>query len=564
MSFLQSIHTPADLKGCTVKNLSVLAGEIRTFMQRHQSLKQGHLNASLGVVELTIALHYVFDIPRDSLIWDVGHQSYAHKILTGRHGDFSSMRTYGGISGFPSRSESVYDDFGTGHSSTSISAALGMAIGAQLSGEVKTRHIAVIGDASIASGMALEALNHASDTQANLLIILNDNGTGIDPTIGKLKTHFKQLAEIYDFHYTGIIDGHHLPVLIKNLKHLKNGLQFLHIKTQKGRGNLYKNKLTEKKATLTFQDIFGKTLLELASANQKIVAITPAMITGSGLSAFHQKFPKRTFDVGIAEQHAVTFSAGLATKDFLPFCVVYSTFLQRGYDQILHDVCLQCLPVVFCIDRAGLVGEDGATHHGVFDIAYLRTVPNLWIASVLNGETLRNLLYTVSKINLKNPIAIRYPRGGDIAQSLFTHHPKMISIGKGSVLKTGSDLAVISVGVIGETLQKAIDLLDKTNREKIGHIDLLFIKPLDENLLRAVFQKYSGILVVEEHSLKGGAGSAILEFISENNFQKPVFLHGISDNFVTHGKIETLHKKLRLDAQGLCDLMLEKIKILQK
>ena len=442
-ALLDTIKIPSDLKKLTKDQLPKLAEELRAFIIDIVATKQGHLGASLGVVELTIALHYLFDTPKDLLVWDVGHQAYGHKILTGRKDVFHTNRQLDGISGFPKIAESKYDTFGVGHSSTSISAALGMAIASSLKGETEKQHIAVIGDASIASGMAFEALNHAGVSEANLLIILNDNAIGIDPSVGALKEYLTKvktdrslaqnnIIKALNFDYSGPIDGHNFKSLFRELKRLKNkkGPKFLHVITTKGKGlsQAEKDQVTyhspgqfdaktgeiipknSKGLSPKYQDVFGETIVELARGNTKIIGITPAMLSGSSLKMMLKEFPKRTFDVGIAEQHAVTLAAGMATQGMIPFCNIYSTFIQRAYDQIIHDVALQNLPVIFCIDRAGLVGEDGATHHGVFDLAYMRAIPNMIVFAPRNEVELRNILYT-SQLGLNQPIAIRYPRG---------------------------------------------------------------------------------------------------------------------------------------------------------
>ena len=442
-NILNTIQFPQDLRKLSPRDLPQLAGELREFIINMVAVKEGHLGASLGVIELTIALHYVFNTPEDILVWDVGHQAYGHKILTGRKDIFHTNRRLGGISGFPKMSESVYDAFGTGHSSTAISATLGMAIAAQLTGAAYRQNIAVVGDASIASGMAFEALNHAGVSNTNILIILNDNAIGIDPSVGALKAYFTKvnldgapetdnIFEALNFNYSGPVDGHNLSALISEFKKLKliKGPKVLHVITKKGKGlrqaeenqvvyhapgkfDAETGELLPKNGEILppkFQDVFGKTLVELAATNEKIIGITPAMPTGSSLKYMMEAFPNRAFDVGIAEQHAVTFAAGLATQGLFVFCNIYSTFLQRAYDQVIHDVCLQKLPVIFCLDRAGIVGEDGATHHGIFDIVYLRCIPNLIIAAPRNEIELRNILFT-AQLGLKLPIAIRYPRG---------------------------------------------------------------------------------------------------------------------------------------------------------
>lgn len=580
---LDHINNPKDLRKLNLSQLPQLAKELRDFIIDIVATKEGHLGASLGVVELTIALHYLFDTPNDLLVWDVGHQAYGHKILTGRKTIFHTNRQFNGIAGFPSRNESKFDAFGVGHSSTSISAALGMAIAANLKGNTKKQHIAVIGDASIASGMAFEALNHAGVSKANLLIILNDNAIGIDPAVGALKEYLTKvktdrklaaqnnIIKALNFDYSGPIDGHNLPKLMQELTRLKNvkGPKFLHVITTKGKGlkKAEEDQVTYhapgkfdkisgerlKKETNLFtkyQDVFGKTIVELAENNPKIVGITPAMLTGSSLKLLLEKFPKRTFDVGIAEQHAVTLAAGMATQDLVPFCAIYSTFLQRAYDQIIHDVALQKLPVIFCLDRAGLVGEDGATHHGVFDMACLRTIPNLIIFAPRNEIELRNILYT-AQLGLKNPIAIRYPRGyGSIIDWQLPF--KKITIGTGIQLKKGKDIAVLSVGTIAKNVEEAIILSSK--KEQIAHFDLRFVKPLDNKLLHTIFKNYKTIFTIEEGAVKGGFGSAILEFSAEHQYKNTIKILGIPDNFVTHGSVVELQKQIGLDAKSLATL----------
>ena len=568
-TFLQHINTPADLKHLSVDELEQLAIEIRHFIINIVSVKAGHLGANLGVVELTIAIHSIFDCSTNPLIWDVGHQAYTHKILTGRREQFATNRQLGGISGFPKREESLYDHFGVGHSSTSISAILGMAIASKLKEEYSKQHIAVIGDASIASGMAFEGLNHAGVTDANILIILNDNAIGIDPSIGALKNYFTSVKkgeklqdnifEALDFKYFGPIDGHDLPLLLKTLEELKfiKGPKLLHIITTKGKGlkQAEENQVTYhapgKFDALTgelfpkdqtdlytkFQDVFGLTLLELAKINKKIVGITPAMPTGSSLKYMMDELPERAFDVGIAEQHAVTFAAGLATQGFIPFCTIYSTFLQRAYDQIIHDVALQNLPVIFCVDRAGLVGEDGATHHGAFDISYLSCIPNLIIFSPRNEIELRNILYT-AQINLKQPIAIRYPRGkGEIID--WKKPFEKIKIGKNIELKKGTEIAIISTGTTASNVINAIEALNHDSR--IGHYDFRFIKPIDAELLTEITKNYSHIVVIENNSQTGGLASIISSFLQEHNLLIPLISLGIPDQFIEHGTIEELN-----------------------
>ena len=587
-NLLQNINSPADLRKLEATQLPQLASELRDFIIDVVSVKEGHLGASLGVVELTIALHYVFNTPSDLLVWDVGHQAYGHKILTERKAKFHTNRQLGGISGFPKRSESVYDTFGVGHSSTSISAALGMAIASQLKGE-KKHHIAVIGDASIASGMAFEGLNHAGVTDANLLVILNDNAIGIDPSVGALKNYLTSVKEgknpkqnnmikSLNFDYSGPIDGHDLNALISELERLKKvkGPKFLHIITTKGKGlqqaeedqvkyhapgKFDKNTgeihpKSEANLPPKFQDVFGKTLVELATSNSRIIGITPAMPTGSSLKFMMDAFPERAFDVGIAEQHAVTLAAGMATQGMVVFCNIYSTFLQRAYDQVIHDVALQNLPIIFCLDRAGLVGEDGATHHGVFDLAYLRCIPNLIIYAPKDEIDLRNLLYTAS-LGLKNPIAIRYPRGrgkySDYELRIQNLDFQKIEIGKAHLQKKGTKKAILSTGFIGHNVSLAIDKMH--NSDAIAHYDFGFVKPLDENLLHELFTTFEHIITIEDGVLKGGFGSAIVEFASTNNYAIPIKTLGVPDVFIEHGTVDELQKMCRIDVESILEFV---------
>lgn len=567
------IH-PKDVRALQVEELPRLAQELRHFIIEIVASKEGHLGASLGVVELTIALHYVFQTPEDVLIWDVGHQAYGHKILTGRKAEFHTNRQYGGLSGFPKRDESPFDIFGTGHASTSISAALGMAIASQLK-EVQKHHIAIIGDASIAGGMAFEGLNHAGVTNANLLVILNDNAIGIDPSVGALKQYLTNVKkgnqkednifEALNFEYSGPVDGHDIEALILELKRLKKieGPKFLHVITTKGKGlkqaednqvvyhapgkfNAQTGDLissNKKNSPPKFQDVFGKTLVELATKNKNIVGITPAMPTGSSLKFMMEAFPKRAFDVGIAEQHAVTLAAGMATQGLIPFCAIYSTFLQRAYDQVIHDVALQNLPIVFCLDRAGLVGQDGATHHGVFDMAYLRCIPNLIIVAPRNEQELRNIMYSAQQ-GLKHPIAIRYPRGRGLVTNWKSKF-EPIAIGKGEQLKAGQKIAILSVGAIANNVQNAIESLS------VSHYDMRFIKPLDEALLKDIFKTYDTIVTVENGTKHGGFGSAVLEFAALHNYKNTIYIKGIPDEFIEHGSTEELQKEVELDADSL-------------
>ena len=559
-----------NLKHIPVEELPALAEQLRTRIIEVIAAHGGHLGASLGVVELTIALHYVFDTPDDILVWDVGHQCYAHKLLTGRSEAFAYIRQQGGISGFPKREESQYDAFGTGHSSTSLSAVLAMALASALEGNTQRQHIAVIGDAAIASGMAFEALNHAGTTDANMLIILNDNAMAIDPTVGALKDYFKSLRQgadetfFSDLHikYKGTIDGHDLPALIEALKAEKNecGVRLLHVVTTKGKGfakaeaeqvRYHSPALFDKTtgeplpeaSTLPakYQEVVGQTLTELARSNPKIIAITPAMSSGSGLLPLQQAFPDRVFDVGIAEQHAVTFAAGWAARGFIPYCIVYSTFLQRAYDQLIHDVALQNLPVVFCIDRAGLVGEDGATHHGVFDMAFLRPIPNLIIASPRNATELRQLLYT-AQLSLPHPIAIRYPRGR-CSQTDWAQSFEALPIGKGCQLKEGTKVAVLSIGTIADLVAEQIRQTE--NPEQYAHYDMRFLKPIDEALLHHVFTHYQKVITIEEGSI-GGLGSAVSEFAVANNYTTPLKIITLPDVFMPHGSVAALRKLAHL------------------
>jgi len=579
-NLLKNIHNPTDLRQLDETQLPHLAQELRDFIIGVVAVKEGHLGASLGVVELTIALHYVFDTPNDLLIWDVGHQAYGHKILTERRAIFHTNRQLNGISGFPKRSESIYDAFGVGHSSTSISAALGMAIASNLKGNFDKQHIAVIGDASIASGMAFEGLNHAGVTDANLLVILNDNAIGIDPSVGALKNYLTAVKEgtnprknnmitSLNFDYSGPIDGNDIFSVLKELKRLKKikGPKFLHIITTKGKGLLQAEEdqvkyhapgkfdastgeihvKSEENSPPKYQDVFGLTLLDLAKSNDKIIGITPAMPSGSSLKFMMEAFPERAFDVGIAEQHAVTLSAGMATQGMVIFCNIYSTFLQRAYDQVIHDVALQNLPVIFCLDRAGLVGEDGATHHGVFDLAYLRCIPNMIIYSPLNEIALRNILYT-AQLGLNHPIAIRYPRGRGTIIDWQKPYEK-IEIGKANCLKTGSKVAVLSNGTIGNNVTLAIAKMN--NPDTIAHYDFAFVKPLDEKLLHTIFSNFQNIITIEDGVIKGGFGSTIVEFAFENNYTSKVKILGITDEFIEQGTVEELQQYCKIDVTNL-------------
>jgi 1-deoxy-D-xylulose-5-phosphate synthase len=581
-NLLQQINSPSDLRKLEPSQLPALAAELRKFIIDIVATKEGHLGASLGVVELTIALHYVFNTPNDLLVWDVGHQAYGHKILTGRRDVFTTNRQLNGISGFPKKSESVYDTFGVGHSSTSISAALGMAMASKLQG-IDKQHIAVIGDASIASGMAFEGLNHAGVSDANLLVILNDNAIGIDPSVGALKNYLTSVKEgknhkqnnmikSLNFDYSGPIDGHDLPALINEFKRLQQikGPKFLHIITTKGKGLLQAENdqvtyhapgkfdaqtgeiylKTEANLPPKFQDVFGLTLLELATSNPKIIGITPAMPSGSSLKFMMDAFPDRAFDVGIAEQHAVTLAAGMATQGMVVFCAIYSTFLQRAYDQVIHDVALQNLPVIFCIDRAGLVGEDGATHHGVFDIAYLRCIPNLIIYAPKDEIALRNILYTAS-LGLNHPIAIRYPRGR--GNTINWKQPfEKIEIGKASQVKKGSKIAILSTGFVGTNVTLALEKTD--NPHLFSHFDFGFVKPLDEKCLHTIFETHESIITIEEGVIIGGFGTAIAEFSVQNQYTIPIKMLGVPDVFIEQATVEQQQHMCGIDVASLHDL----------
>ena len=584
-NLLSQIQTPADLRKLTPDQLPELALLLRDFIIDVVSVREGHLGASLGVVELTIALHYIFNTPDDLLVWDVGHQAYGHKILTGRRDIFYTNRQSGGISGFPKRSESVYDTFGVGHSSTSISAALGMAIASQLKGE-KRHHIAVIGDASMAAGMAFEGLNHAGVTDVNLLVVLNDNAIGIDPSVGALKNYLTSVKEgknpkqnniikSLNFDYSGPIDGHDLPALLRELERLKKvkGPKFLHVITTKGKGMLLAeenqvkyhapgkfDKITgelivnsEENLPPKFQDVFGLTILDLARKNGKIIGITPAMPTGSSLKFMMEEMPERAIDVGIAEQHAVTLAAGMATQGMVVFCNIYSTFLQRAYDQVIHDVALQNLPVIFCLDRAGLVGEDGATHHGVFDIAYLRCIPNMIIYAPLNEVDLRNILYT-AQLGLKHPIAIRYPRGRGVTIDWQQPYEK-ITIGKAKCLKHGKRAAILSTGFIGHNVTEA--LAEMTHRDDFAHYDFATIKPLDANLLHDLLNRFKYIITLEDGTVKGGFGSAIVEFAAKYNYKPDIRVLGIPDQFIEHGSVAELQRQNGIDIESIRKILSE-------
>ncbi len=617
-NILSSIHTPEDLRALSESQLHEVCTALRQCIIDEVSTNPGHFGASLGVVELTVALHYVFNTPTDNLIWDVGHQAYAHKLLTGRRTQFHSNRKYQGLSGFPKRSESEYDAFGTGHASTSISAALGMAVAAKQKGENK-KNIAIIGDGSFTGGLAYEGLNNASMNNADLLIILNDNNMAIDPNVGGMskylvnvttsKTYNRVKKDIWNLlgkldhiksntrslfqnfensvksfmlkegnifealgiRYFGPIDGHdiqHLTKVLKDMKDLK-GPRLLHIITQKGKG--YKHaeedqtkwhapglfnketgeilqKTTSSQQAPKFQEVFGHTLVELAEQNDKIIGITPAMPSGSSMNLMMEAMPDRAFDVGIAEGHAVTFSAGLACEGAIPFCNIYSTFMQRAYDNVIHDVALQNLNVVFCLDRGGLVGEDGATHHGVFDLAYFRCIPNMTVSAAYDEEQLRNLMYTAQLPN-QGAFSIRYPRRR--GSKLDWKQPfQEIKVGTGRKLKEGQKVAILSIGAIGSFAAEAIELLAQEGIQ-VGHYDMRFLKPIDETLLHEAFSQYEHLVTLEDGCVIGGLGSAVLEFKNDHHYSSSVNRLGVPDNFVEQGTQQELYRECGYDVESI-------------
>lgn len=600
---LSKIQNPEDLRTkISPEELTQLCQELRNFIIDVVSEKGGHFSASLGVVEMTVAIHYVFNTPYDQLIWDVGHQAYGHKVLTGRKDIFHSNRKHGGVSGFPKRSESEYDSFGVGHSSTSISAALGMAIANRLNG-TDQQHIAVIGDGAMTAGMAFEGLNHGGVEDTNLLVILNDNCMSIDPNVGALKEYLTKvssqikepkIAEVNDspeedhaastlmdpsnlfealnFSYFGPIDGHDVNQLVDVLSQLKNtpGPKLLHCVTTKGKGyqpaeagsptewhapglfnketgEIIRSRSTDQKPP-KFQDVFGHTIVELAEQNENIVGVTPAMPTGCSLTHMMETLPDRAFDVGIAEQHAVTFSAGLATQGKVPFCNIYSTFMQRAYDQVIHDVALQNLNVVFCLDRAGLAGADGSTHHGAFDLAYMRCIPNLIVSSPMNESELRNLMYSAQLKNAGSWV-IRYPRGRGVLTEWKTPLSE-IKPGKGRKIRSGTDVALLSIGPIGNKGIEAAKVLEKEGIS-LAHYDMRFVKPIDENLLHEVFKSFKQIVTIEDGCLKGGMGSAVLEFMADKGYQAQVVRLGIHDQFIEHGTQEELYSDCKYNTEDI-------------
>ncbi len=629
---LRTINSPDDLKKLSKDQLQQAAGELRQYIIDIVSLHGGHFGASLGVVELTVALHHVFNTPYDQLVWDVGHQAYGHKILTGRRDNFATNRKYKGLSGFPNRNESEFDTFGVGHSSTSISAALGMAMAAKYKGEADRKVVAVIGDGAMTAGLAFEGMNHAGVADTDLLIILNDNCMSIDPNVGALKEyltdittsstynklkddiwkalgklpvggHFSReiaskiehsiksfvskssnLFEALKLRYFGPIDGHNMTKLVDTLNDLKNipGPKLLHVITVKGKGyalaendqtkwhapglfdkitgEIYKKKF-ETPQPPKYQDVFGHTIIELAEKNKKIFGVTPAMPSGSSLKFMMEQMPDRAFDVGICEQHAVTLSAGMATQGMKVFCNIYSTFMQRAYDQVIHDVAIQNLPVIFCLDRAGVVGEDGPTHHGAYDIAYMRCVPNMIVSAPMNESELRNLMYTAQLDETDHPFVIRYPRGEGVMADWKTDF-QQITIGKGRKLKDGKEIAILSIGHPGNFAQAAIREL-RTEGIDPAHYDMRFAKPLDEALLHEVFKKFDKIITVEDGAVTGGFGSAIAEFMTAHQYQATIKMLGIPDRIIEQGSLKELQKECGFDAQGIANavrgLMKEKV-----
>lgn len=627
-ALLASINSPKDLKRLHAKQLVELSSELRQYIIDLVSQKGGHFGASLGVVELTVALHYIFNTPEDQLVWDVGHQAYGHKILTGRRDQFHTNRIYKGLSGFPKRSESPYDTFGVGHSSTSISAALGMAVASRYQKQHQKHHIAVIGDGSMTAGLAFEGLNHAGSENANLLVILNDNCMSIDPNVGALRDYLtdittshtynktkdkiwellgkisrfgpnaqdiaskiehavkssllkqSNLFESLKFRYFGPVDGHDVIRLTQVLNDLKDipGPKLLHVLTKKGKGYKFSeegnetfwhapgifNKDTGEIIKVSpsspqppkYQDVFGHTIIELAEQNSKIMGITPAMPSGCSLNLMMKAMPDRAFDVGIAEQHAVTFSAGLATQGLIPFCNIYSSFMQRAYDQVIHDVALQHLKVVFCLDRGGLAGADGPTHHGAYDIAYFRCIPNMIVSAPMNEEELRNLMYTAQLPEITGPFSIRYPRGSGAAKpdangQIHWKTPfRKIIPGTGRTLSEGTSIAVLSLGHPGNLVSEAL-ASDVLKDESIGHYDMRFAKPLDENLLHAIFSRYKTLITVEDGCIQGGFGSAILEFMADNQYSAHIIRLGIPDVFIEHGEQQELYHECQFSTQHI-------------
>lgn len=627
-TLLSAINSPDDLKKLSREQLHQVCDELRQYIIDVVSVHGGHFAASLGVVELTVALHYIYNTPYDQLVWDVGHQAYGHKILTGRRDNFPTNRKYKGLSGFPKRAESEYDTFGVGHSSTSISAALGMALAAKYKNENR-KSVAVIGDGAMTAGLAFEALNHAGVSDADLLVILNDNCMSIDPNVGALKEYLTDITTSYTYNkvrddvwkilgklpvakrfsrdmaskmeagikgmlskssnlfealklrYFGPIDGHNITKLVDTLKDLRNipGPKLLHIVTVKGKGyelaekdqtkwhapglfdkvsgEIYKRKINAPQPP-KYQDVFGHSIIELAEKNENIFGITPAMPSGSSLKFMMEKMPHRALDVGICEQHAVTISAGLATQGMRVFCNIYSSFMQRAYDQVVHDVAIQNLPVVFCLDRAGLVGEDGPTHHGAYDIPYMRCVPNMVISAPMNEQELRNLMYTAQLKKNKFPFVIRYPRGEGVMAEWRTAFEE-IEIGKGRRIKDGEEIAILSFGHPGNFVTAAIRDL-RTEGINPAHYDMRFAKPLDTALLNEVFAKFDKIITIEDGTIVGGFGTAVLEFMMEHNYKAEIKMLGIPDKIVEHGTLKELHSECGYDAKGIADAAREFLK----
>lgn len=568
---IHKINHPKQLRELNQADLPDLAKDLREYILDTLSVKPGHLGASLGVIELTIALHYHFDTPTDLLIWDVGHQCYPHKLLTGRRDNFDTLRQENGISGFPAREESEFDVFGTGHSSTSISAIVGMATADEING-INRKHIAVIGDASITSGMSLEALNHLGSTDLDVLVILNNNSIGIDPSVGGLKQHFNQLTnnqhsifKDFGLNFLGTVDGHNFDSLLNAFQKANEtkGPKVLHVKTVKGKGyekaeldqvkwhapGLFdkdSGEITKVSKSKSYQDVFGETMLDLLNQNEKIIAITPAMITGSNLVKCHENFPKRVIDVGIAEQHAVTFAAGLAAQNTIPYCTIYSTFLQRAYDQVIHDVALQNLPVVFCIDRAGIVGSDGATHHGYFDISYLNTIPNVIIASPSNEKDFKNILYTAQFT--EQPFAVRFPKES-IETNENTFEYQKITIGKANKITEGNKIALLATGQLSYAIKEIIT--ENKLENEVCLIDFPFIKPLDEKFIKILALKYNVIATFEDGILNGGFGDSVLKILNQSNYKGSFKMNGYPDEFITHGTINQLNQQLGLDKESI-------------
>lgn len=631
---LSKIQSPDDVKKLDQAQLVQLCDELRHFIVDNVSVYGGHFGASLGVVELTVAIHYVFNTPVDQLVWDVGHQAYGHKILTGRRDVFHTNRLYGGISGFPKRSESKYDTFGVGHSSTSVSAALGMAVASKYLNLNDKQHIAVIGDGALTGGIAFEGLNHAGVSDSNVLIILNDNCMSIDPNVGALKDYLTDITtsrtynklkdevwnllgklstfgknaqeivskiengiksavlsqsnffESLNLRYFGPVDGHDVNHLVHVLNDLKNikGPKILHCVTVKGKGygpaekgnattwhapgtfdkitgEIHK-KVHEKPQPPKYQDVFGHTLVELAKQNDKIIGITPAMPSGSSMNIMMKEMPDRAFDVGIAEQHAVTFSAGLATQGLIPFCNIYSSFMQRAYDQVVHDVCIQNLPVNFCLDRAGFAGADGPTHHGAYDIAYFRCLPNMIVSSPMNEQELRNLMYTASIPRKGTAFSIRYPRGQGVIPE-WRKPMEAIEIGKGRKLREGDDLAILTIGHIGNYAVEACDRLEEQGIH-VGHFDMRFVKPLDEGLLHEILGTYTKIITIEDGCIQGGFGSAVLEFMADHRYMAEVVRLGIPDRIVEHGEQIELHKECGFDPEHIYQTVINMLSYVPK